>query len=77
MLRGETPYTGPTPQAIVAKQLTEPLPRITAVRETVPGPVELALTAVLAKAPADRYQTASQFTQAWSADVSLRRSLAS
>jgi tRNA A-37 threonylcarbamoyl transferase component Bud32/tetratricopeptide (TPR) repeat protein len=69
MLSGETPYTGPTPQAILAKKLTEPLPRITAVRETVPAPVEAALTKALAKAPADRYVTAEQFTAALALDA--------
>ncbi|HET7249031.1 MAG TPA: serine/threonine-protein kinase, partial [Gemmatimonadales bacterium] len=35
MLVGETPYNGPTPQAILARKLSEPLPRASVVRETV------------------------------------------
>src|SRR5438876_6741 len=42
MLAGELPYTGPTAQAIIAKQLTEPLPHLRTVRE-VPGTLEGAL----------------------------------
>jgi serine/threonine protein kinase len=61
MLSGETPYTGPTPQAILAKKLSEPLPRITVIRERVPVGVEVALYRVLARTPADRWPTAAEF----------------
>jgi tetratricopeptide (TPR) repeat protein len=64
MLSGETPYTGRTPQAILAKKLTEPLPRITAVRETVPASVEAALTKALSKSGVDRFRTVAEFTAA-------------
>jgi TolB-like protein len=64
MLSGEAPYLGNTPQAIVAKKLTEPTPRISALRETVPTPVEAALTRALAKTPADRFRTAQEFSAA-------------
>jgi serine/threonine protein kinase/tetratricopeptide (TPR) repeat protein len=64
MLSGETPYTGVTPQAILAKKLTEPVPRVTVVRETVPVGVEAALVRALAKLPVDRFATTQQFSQA-------------
>src|SRR3989442_2029689 len=60
MLAGELPYTGPTAQAIIAKQLTEPLPHLRTVRE-VPGTVEGALTKALAKVPAHRFPTVGGF----------------
>jgi eukaryotic-like serine/threonine-protein kinase len=63
MLAGEPPYTGPTAQAIVAKQLTEPLPHLGTVR-AVPGPVEAAITKALAKVPADRFSTVAGFAVA-------------
>jgi serine/threonine-protein kinase len=69
MLAGEPPYTGPTAAVIVAKKMSEPTPRISVVRETVPGPVEEAITRTLAKTPADRFATAQQFTAALSVDV--------
>jgi serine/threonine-protein kinase len=69
MLAGEPPYTGPTAPAIVAKKMSEPTPRISVVREAVPGPVEEALTKALSKTPADRYVTAEQFTTALAVDV--------
>ena len=67
MLGGEPPYVGSTAQAIIAKRFMEPVPRITTLRETVPPAVEAALNRVLAKAPADRFATAAEFTDALAA----------
>ncbi len=64
MLSGETPYTGPTAQAILAKKLSEPLPRISVVRETVPPGIEAALAKALTRTPADRFVTAAEFAMA-------------
>jgi serine/threonine-protein kinase len=64
MLSGETPYSGPTPQAILAKKLSEPLPRISVVRDTVPAGIEAALNKALARTPADRFATAALFAEA-------------
>jgi len=76
MLSGETPYTGPTPQAILAKKLSEPLPRVSVVRETVPAAVEAALAKVLARTPADRFATAAQFAAALTAPSGFQPSAA-
>ncbi len=67
MLGGDAPFIASTPQAVLAKKLSEPTPRISVVRETVPPAVEGALTKALAKAPADRYATAQQFAEALAA----------
>ncbi|MFC1639804.1 protein kinase [Gemmatimonadota bacterium] len=64
MLAGEAPYSAPTPQALIAKKLAEPTPRISVVRELVPSGIEVALVRALAKTPADRYVTATQFLDA-------------
>ena len=64
MLVGEPPYTGPTPQAIIARRLSEPVPSLRVVREAVPVSVEQAITKALARVPADRFATASQFAAA-------------
>jgi len=64
MLIGETPYTGPTPMAILARKLSEPLPRISVVRDTVPAGIEAAIRKALARTPADRFATAAQFGDA-------------
>ena len=64
MLAGEPPYTGPTPQAIVIKRLTEPAPSVRAARPTVPPAVDEAIRKALAVVPADRFAGMAQFAQA-------------
>ena len=64
MLAGEPPYTGPSPQAVAAKRLTDPVPSIRRVREEVPEFVDRAIRIALAKTPADRFATAGQFGSA-------------
>jgi len=61
MLVGEVPFHGPTPQAILARKLNEPLPRISVVREAVPAALEAVIAKALARVPADRYQTVAEF----------------
>ena len=69
MLAGEPPYTGPTPQAITIKRLTDPVPAVRKVREVVPEFVEHALARALAKVPADRFQTAADFARGLSGPI--------
>ncbi len=64
MLAGEPPYTGPTAQAITARRLTDPVPPLRTVRDSVPEPVERAIVKALSRVPADRYATAAQFATA-------------
>ncbi len=66
MLAGDPPYTGSTAQAIVAKVITEKPPLITAARDTVPPHVAATIHMALEKLPADRFNTAAQFTEALS-----------
>ena len=69
MLAGEPPYTGPTPQAVIAKRFLDPVPSIRRLRERVPEPVDKALIQAMAKAPADRFASAAEFAKAL--DLSL------
>ncbi|HKV73299.1 MAG TPA: protein kinase [Gemmatimonadales bacterium] len=62
MLTGEPPFTGPSPQAVLAKRLSEPVPAVRTGRE-VPLGVEKAVTRALARSPADRYPTAAEFAE--------------
>jgi len=64
MLAGEPPFTGRTPQAVIAKRILEPLPHVRTLRESVPEPLEQALERALAKVPADRFATAGEFARA-------------
>jgi len=67
MLGGEPPFAASSAQALIAKKLSEPTPRISVVRETVTPGVEMALTKALAKTPADRFATVQQFVDALTA----------
>ena len=63
MLAGEPPFTGPTPQAIIAKRFSEPVPHLRTMRD-VSEAIEQAVTKALARSPADRFTTAAQFAGA-------------
>ena len=63
MLAGEPPYTGPTPQAVVARRLTEPPPSLRTVRD-LPEALERAVQKALARSPVDRFATARDFARA-------------
>jgi len=64
MLAGEPPFTGPSAQAILARQSLDPVPRLRTVRETVPEALEAAVMRALAKTPADRFNPVALFTEA-------------
>ncbi len=64
MLAGEPPVTGPTPQAMIAKLLTERPTPLRVVRDTVPESIEAAVASALAKTPADRFASTAEFAAA-------------
>ncbi len=64
MLGGEPPHTGPTPQAILARQLTGEVRSLTPLRSTVSPELDAAIRVALAPAPADRYGTPHEFSTA-------------
>ncbi len=64
MLAGAPPFTGPTLHAITARKLTEPVPPLRTVRETVPAALEQIVFKALARLPADRYATGMQLAEA-------------
>jgi TolB-like protein len=64
MLAGEPPYTGPSSQAIIAKRFTEPIPHLRTIRQEIPAATEQAVTKALAKVPADRFASATDFARA-------------
>jgi len=64
MLGGDPPYTGSTAQALLARKLTDPVPSLQVVRETVPEEIEHVVIKALAKTPSDRFPTAAKFVEA-------------
>jgi eukaryotic-like serine/threonine-protein kinase len=61
MLIGEPPFTGPSPQAVIARHSMEPVPSLRVVRQTVPPAVEAAVRQAMAKVAADRFPSIQQF----------------
>lgn len=64
MLAGESPFNGPTPQAIVMRTMTESPRSLTTTRVGLSPAIEAVVTRSLAKNPADRWQTAADFAAA-------------
>ncbi|HUF64846.1 MAG TPA: protein kinase [Gemmatimonadaceae bacterium] len=64
MLTGEPPFTGPTAQAIVAKVVTEEPRPLIPKRHTIPPHVQHAVLTALEKLPADRFESAAEFSRA-------------
>jgi serine/threonine-protein kinase len=64
MLTGERVFSGPTPQAVMAKRFTETVKPVRTLRSAIPEPVEKALTRAMSVEIGARYKTAAQFAQA-------------
>jgi serine/threonine-protein kinase len=64
LLTGEPPHTGASPQSVIARLLTDPVPAVRRLRPAVPPSVEQALMKALAKTPADRFASAGAFAHA-------------
>ena len=62
-LAGEPPYSGPNPQALLAKRLSEPAPHLRTTREVSPD-LDRIVTRALARLPADRFPSAGEFARA-------------
>lgn len=64
ILSGIVPFTGETDVAVLFGHVNEPIPPISKLRPELPAYVDLALRSMLAKAPQDRFVTASAFVAA-------------
>ena len=64
MLAGQPPYTGPTAQAVLARKLTDPVPPLRTVRESVSLALQQTVQRAIARTPADRFATATRFAEA-------------
>ncbi|HEU4524905.1 MAG TPA: serine/threonine-protein kinase, partial [Gemmatimonadales bacterium] len=63
MLTGHPPFTGPTPQVVLAAQLTDRPRSLAGVRPSVPPALEVLVLRCLEKRPADRWQSADDLLQ--------------
>lgn len=64
MLTGQTPFGATTPHAVLHQLIYDPPPPIHTLRPDLPPPLEQVMSTVLAKEPANRYQTAGDFVKA-------------
>ena len=64
MLSGERPFSGATPQAVMAKRFSEMPKSLRSIRSSIPESVEKAVTKAMAIDASGRYSTAAQFGQA-------------
>ena len=64
MVTGKRPFSGPTPASIMLKHLQEPLSAVRDVKADVPEPVAAIIEKMLAKNPAERFQTAAELVTA-------------
>ena len=64
MLGGQPPFSGPSPQAILARHAIDPVPSLRTLRPTVSRALAQVITRALAKVPADRFPTARAFGEA-------------
>jgi serine/threonine-protein kinase len=77
MLGGEPPHTGPSPQAILARQLSGEVRPLRPLRHTVTPAIEAVVHRALAPAAADRFPTVLDFSEALGRAATKRGSRAS
>ncbi len=70
LLAGTPPFVAPTPQAVMIRHVTTPVPTPTRTDGQLPAPLLAALMRALAKDPAERFATASEFSAALDATTS-------
>jgi len=64
LLAGQPPFTGPSANAVLSRQVLDPVPPLTTLRPGVPGSVRRAIERALSKVPADRFATLPEFLAA-------------
>ena len=65
MVTGSVPFVADTPLAVILKHVSDPLPLPSLIKPDIPESIERVILKALAKEPADRYATATEFLTAW------------
>jgi TolB-like protein/tRNA A-37 threonylcarbamoyl transferase component Bud32 len=73
MVSGGAPFEGPTPQALLAKHAADTVPSLRTSDPEIPLFVDRAVERALAKDPADRFPTASEFAAALTSGITVPR----
>jgi serine/threonine protein kinase len=72
MLAGKPPFTGPTPQSVIAKRMTGEIPSVRHLRPTVSVAVEQVVTRSLAPIADDRFPSVGEFDRALRSAAAVR-----
>ncbi|MGB1287371.1 MAG: serine/threonine protein kinase, partial [Aggregatilineales bacterium] len=72
MLTGKQPYKSDNPMQLLIKHINDPIPSILDFNEDLPSGIVAVMKKVLAKNPDDRYQTATEFAEAFSTGIHQR-----
>ncbi len=67
LIGGDPPFTGSTPQAVIARQIADLPPSLATVRPDLPPAAEAALRRALSKVPGDRFASVGEFVAALAA----------
>ena len=73
MLAGEPPFRRDHGMAVLAAHVTQPPPRLSAMRSGLPAALDSVFAKVLAKSPDDRYRTCGEFSDALREALGLGR----
>jgi TolB-like protein len=73
MVSGGAPFEGPTPQAVIAQHISDAAPHLRTSDPTIPLFVERAVERAMAKDPADRFASASDFAAALTSGITVPR----
>ena len=73
MLAGATPFTGPNPRAVLARQLSARAPSVRQFRPEVPETLDRILARALAAEPAERFPDATTFAAALEGEAAIPR----
>ncbi|MGW6701874.1 serine/threonine-protein kinase [Nocardia sp. NPDC055049] len=76
LLTGQSPFPADNPGAVVAAHLTKPVPRASAMIDDLPPGIDAVIARVMAKEPAERFDSCVEFAQAATAAL-LRTDLVS
>jgi serine/threonine-protein kinase len=75
MLTGEPPFVGRTPQAILARRVSEAPPSVRAMRDTIPIRIDETVRQAMARVPADRFDTAGGLMEALRVPTGLEQAI--
>lgn len=69
LIVGQVPFSSPTPLAVIQDHIHTPLPMPSEINPEIPSSIEQVLKKALAKNPADRYDTANEMIEEFTAAI--------